>query len=150
MSAKILTSVCIASTLVLGSFSLSFAGGHSPVEKRQAAMKTVGGGTKTIGDMLRGNTEFDAARANAALVAMRDAVAPFESYFPEGSDAANSEAGPKIWSDHAGFVTVLTSMQTDLNAAVDANAQDKAGIGAVFGKVASNCKTCHETYRVKK
>lgn len=150
MPARILTTACLASAIAFASFTIPMAGGHSPVEKRQAAMKTVGQSTKLIGDMLKGSTNFDAAKANAALAAMRSAVASFDSHFPAGSEAADSEAGPKIWSDSAGFKSILAKFQSDLGSAVATNAQDKAGIGAVFGQVAQNCKTCHQSYRVKK
>lgn len=150
MYAKILTTATVAGALALGSVTLSMAGGHSPVEKRQAAMKAVGGGTKTIGDMLKGATAFDAAKANAALATMQAAAADFGNHFPDGSEAADSEAGPKIWSDRAGFDAVLAKFQSDLNAAVSAAPQDQAGVQAAFGQVASNCRTCHEGYRVKK
>ena len=42
------------------------AGGHSPVEKREAAMGVVGKSTGAIGDMLKGEKPFDAAMANQA------------------------------------------------------------------------------------
>ncbi len=150
MTAKFLTTVATAGAIALGSFTFSFAGGHLPYEKRQQAMKAVGGGTKTIGDMLKGATDFDAAKANAALASMNDAAKLFGEHFPEGSDDPKSEAGPKIWSDRAGFDAAVAKFQGDLAAAVAAAPSDKAGVQAAFGQVASNCKSCHENYRVKK
>ncbi len=150
MRKSFLSASLLASAIVIGSFGLSVAGGHLAYEQRQAAMKTVGKSAKTIGDMLKGQTEFDAAAANAALVAMRDAVQPYGDLFPEGSEHPESEAAPAIWSDRTGFDTVLAAFKEDLDAAVAAAPQDQAGMGAAFGAVAENCGTCHKGYRIKK
>ncbi|MHA3914871.1 c-type cytochrome [Halovulum sp. GXIMD14793] len=100
--------------------------------------------------MLKGATLFDAAKANAALATMKSASADFGTYFPEGSETAESEAGPKIWTDRAGFDKAVAKFQADLDAAVAAASQDQDGVKAAFGQVASNYKSCHEDYRVKK
>lgn len=148
MSFSSKTFLITAAAVLVG--TMVTAGGHSPLEKRQAAMKVVGGSTKTIGDMLKGSTDFDAAKANAAMVAMQEAVAEYGTYFPEGSDAPTSEAGPAIWTDRAGFDAVLAKFQADIAAGVDAAPTDQASVGAAFGAIAANCRTCHTSYRVKK
>lgn len=132
------------------SVTLTVAAGHEAFENRKAAMKVVGGSTKTIGDMLKGTTDLDPAKANEAFAAMQAAVAPFGDLFPEGSDAPTSEAGPAIWTDRAGFDATLAAFEEDIAAAVAAAPQDQASIAAAFGAVAENCKTCHQSYRVKK
>ncbi|MEM6465446.1 MAG: cytochrome c [Pseudomonadota bacterium] len=141
--------VLFVSALAL-SATVVLAGGHSPIEKRQAAMKTVGGSTKTVGDMLRGSTSFDAAKANAALAAMQAAVAEYGTFFPEGSESATSEAGPAIWSDRAGFDAAVAKFQSDISAAVAAAPADQAALQAAFGPIGGNCRSCHTAYRVKK
>ncbi len=150
MARNLLKIAALTGAALALSVSLPLAGGHSPVEKRQAAMKTVGASTKVVGDMMKGTTSFDAAKANAALAAMQEAVVSYGDFFPEGSEAANSEAGPNIWSDRAGFDAVLADFKADLAAAVSAAPQDKEGVGAAFGAVTENCRACHEDYRVKK
>lgn len=147
---NILRPTAIAGLALCLSVALAQAGGHSPIEKRQAAMKTIGGSTKTIGDMLKGSTAFDAAKANAAMAAMQGAMAGFGDYFPEGSESATSEAAPAIWTDRAGFDAVLAKFKADIDAGVAAAPGDQAGVQAAFGQIAANCKTCHQGYRVKK
>lgn len=129
-----------------------FAQGQSAVAERQEIMKTVGKSAKSIGEMLKGATEFDAATANAALVAMQAAVAEYGTRFPEGSEATaanKSAAAPTIWSDRAGFEAVLAEFKGDIDAAVTASPQEKETLAAAFGAVGENCGTCHKTYRLK-
>ena len=126
------------------------AGGHSPVEKREAAMGVVGKSTGTIGDMLKGEKPFDAEMANAALADMRAAVEGFADLYPEGTEGETTNrflASPAVWSDRAGFEAELVKFQNALDAAIDANPQDQAALGAAFGTVGQSCRSCHEGYR---
>ncbi|WP_157966284.1 c-type cytochrome [Oceanibium sediminis] len=139
---------------VLGTtVGMAMAGGHTPVEQREAKMKAVGENTGIVGNMLRGKTDFDAEAANAALVAMREAAGGFNELFPEGTEGAGSNefaAGPKIWSDRAGFDAEYAKFIGAIDAAVAAEPQDMAALGAAFGPIGQECKACHETYRMKK
>ncbi|WP_161862183.1 c-type cytochrome [Algicella marina] len=150
MPASHLKTATLATLALALTVSMPLAGGHSPVEKRQEAMKTMGRSAKTIGDMLKGTTVFDAATANQTLATMQSAASGFGDYFPEGSEAADSEAAPAIWSDKAGFEATLADFQSDLASAVAAAPQDQAALGAVFKEVGANCGVCHKAYRVKK
>lgn len=146
--------VGIASAVAIcASVTLAFAGGHTPVEQREAIMKTMGQSAKTIGDMLKGETAFDAVVANETLVTMQTAVANLGDLFPEGTELAGENenaAGPAIWTDRAGFEAKIAAFQEDISAAVSAAPQEKEAMAVAFGEVAQNCKSCHEAYRVKK
>lgn len=138
--------------LLTATVGLAYAGGHSPLEKREAAMKVMGGSAGTIGEMLKGTTDFDAAKANAALVAMSEALVGFGDHFPEGTEAAGTNrfaAGPNIWSDRAGFEAEIAKFDAAIDAAIAANPQDKASLGAAFGVIGQSCQSCHEGYRVR-
>lgn len=143
----------IALAVVLAGVTMPYAGGHSPVEKREAVMKVMGGSAKTIGDMLKGETAFDAAAANEALVAMQAAIAGFGDHFPEGTELAGENsfaAGPAIWTDPDGFAAEIATVTAAIDAAVAAAPQDAAALGAAFGTIGKSCGSCHEGYRVKK
>ncbi len=78
----------------------------------------------------------------------------FGDYFPEGSaDPAKSGAAPKIWEDPAGFEAALAKFSADVAAAMQASGKagpaDKEAFQAAITPVLGNCKTCHETYRLK-
>lgn len=121
-----------------------------PVETRMQLMKQVGGAMKTLGGMAKGAAPFDAAAAAGAFQSMNDAADAFGAHFPEGSLTEKSEASPKVWSDAAGFEAAVAKFIADTEAAVAAAPADKAAFMPVFGQVASNCKGCHQGYRVKK
>lgn len=132
--------------------SQPMAGGHSVVEKREAAMGTVGKSTGAIGDMLKGKTEFDAATANAALVAMRGAVEGFGELYPADSQGETTNkylASPAVFNDPDGFNAEIAKFEAALDAAISANPQSKEVLGASFGAIGGSCKSCHEGYRVQ-
>lgn len=148
---KILAASVTAAVVLSATVTLTLAGGHSPIEQRKAAMKTVGGSSKTIGDMVKGTTEFDAAKAGAALVAAREAVEGFEDLFPEGSETGfETTAKETIWTARADFDAKMTKFKADLDAAIAAAPDTPEAVAAQFGMIGKNCGSCHETYRVKK
>jgi cytochrome c556 len=114
---------------------------------RKAAMKTFGGQSKIIGDMLSGNTAFDAAAANAAMVAMQAAAAPLPELFATPETSPDTRALPAIWENKADFDARLAKFTGDINAGVAASPQDQAAVQAAFGTIAGNCSSCHEVYR---
>lgn len=121
-----------------------------PAVKRQAAMSHVGAAAKASGAMLKGEAEFDAEKALLAMRIMNATAQGFGALFPEGSETgAKTEAGPKIWSDRAGFDAANDKFIADTQAAIDAAPADLDAFKAAFGQVASNCKACHTDYRVK-
>lgn len=143
----------IAAAMIGAGVSFAVADNHAPVEMREEVMKTMGQSAKTIGDMLKGETEFDAAEVNERLAAMQEAIQPFGEYFPEGTELAGENenaAGPAIWTDREGFEAQLAEFKSDIDAAVAANPQTREEVAAAFSEVAENCKACHEEYRVKK
>lgn len=122
-----------------------------PQVVRQEMMKKVGGATGAMAKMVKGEADFDAAAALAALTTMSEVAGSFGEYFPEGSETGfETEAAPAIWSDRAGFEEKIAAFKSDADAAIAAAPADLDGLKAVFGPLTKNCGTCHETYRLKK
>ena len=122
-----------------------------PQEQRQQSMKTVGQAMGTLAKTAKGEIDYDAAKVEKAFKSMHTAAASFAGKFPEGSETGHeTEASPKIWSDRPGFEKATQKFDDDLAHAIAAAPQDIDAFRAQFGRVAQNCKTCHETYRVKK
>ncbi|MHA3977747.1 c-type cytochrome [Halovulum sp. GXIMD14794] len=143
----------ILTTALIGSAGILAAQDVNEVAQREAAMKKVGSGAKTIGDMLKGETEFNADRANAALAEMHSASMNFENLFPEGTAGAGSNefvASEKIWEDFTGFERAVATFRSDIEAAQQQAPRDKEQLAAAFGTIGKNCQSCHETYRTKK
>lgn len=117
---------------------------------RQKMMKQNGADAKAGGQMLKGETPFDAAKAQAIFAGMHSVAASFGSHFPKGSMTATSEASPAIWTKPAEFQAAVAKFEKDTAAAMAAKVSTKEAFGQQFGAVTSNCKSCHEAFRVKK
>ncbi|SDU21547.1 cytochrome c [Stappia sp. ES.058] len=122
-----------------------------PVETRQNMMKSVGAATGTLGKMLKGETDYDAALATMAMRVLFTTPSGFVTQFPEGSETGgDTEAAPKIWEDKAGFEKIAMDLQAAALAALPAAGGGLEQLKGAFGPVAQNCKACHEDYRIKK
>lgn len=122
-----------------------------PIVDRKAAMKKVGGSMGAAVKMLKGQMDYDPAVALEAFTTMNTVAKGFGELFPVGSETGGeTTANPKIWSDADGFKAALVKFDEDTAAAMEAKPADMDAFKAAFGKVAGNCKSCHETYRVAK
>ncbi len=127
------------------------AAGHDPVEARIALMKGVGAAAGAGGKILKGEIEFTPEAALEALTALNTAALALGDKFPAGTDGdSRSSAAPAIWTDADGFQVAVAKFVADSQAALDNPPQDVAAFGAAFGAVASNCRACHESYRIRK
>jgi len=80
---------------------------------------------------------------------IRDFAADMPSYFPEGSDEAESEAAPEIWVDFDGFTAAAAQNFTAADNLVKAAmAGDKTGAMTAFQATAASCKSCHKSFRI--
>lgn len=122
-----------------------------PIDTRQQLMKSVGAATGTLGKMIKGETEYDAALASMAMRVLFAAPAGFVTMFPDGTQTGgDTEAAPAIWEDRAGFEKVATDMQMAAGAAIPVAGESLDALKGAFGSVAQNCKACHEDYRISK
>ncbi len=117
---------------------------------RQALMKNVGASMKTAAGIARGQIAYDPVVAELAMRVINSSAHGFGALFPEGSnEGLKTEASAKIWSDQAGFAAKVAKFQADTSTAVIQASKGLEAYKAAFGAVASNCKGCHEVYRVK-
>ncbi len=124
---------------------------NGPIETRKAMMKTVGANTKAGGDMLKGATPFDAAKAEAIFKAMNDVAKGYAAQFPAGTQTGgNTEAAPAIWAKPAEFKAAVAKFEKDTAMALAAKPATQADFGKQFGMVTANCKSCHEAFRIAK
>jgi cytochrome c556 len=123
--------------------------GDKAVAARQAQMQIVGYSTGILGDIAKGEMEFDAEMVNSAATNLNTlAKLNLASLWVPGTEQGAVEgtrAKPEIWSDRAGFVEKFAGLEkasADLMGAADVDAV-KAGMGPLGGA----CKACHDTYR---
>lgn len=128
---------------------------ENPIATRKAMMQNVLAATQMGGGMLKGKIEYNPVAAQMVLRVLNQAALGIGEHFPKGSESGmKTTAGPKIWSDMGGFNTALAKFAADTSAGFlkpeEIEFFDKDAFGAAFGKAASNCKFCHQDYRVKK
>ena len=121
---------------------------QDPIMTRKLLMDANGAAAGTGGAMMKEEIPFHPGVAKGVFVTMRAVAYSYGDYFPAGSDQGDTKASPKIWEDMAGFTAALEKFQKDVDAALAANPQDLEAFKAAFGAAASNCKACHDTYRL--
>jgi cytochrome c556 len=100
-------------------FTSPLIAGDDPLHERHELMEGVGDAAKPIGQMLKGEQDFDAA------------------------------AAPAIWEDRAGFDKALATWSDAVDAAIAANPQTVEETKTVAGPVFNACKGCHDDYRIE-
>ena len=142
--------------LVVSALCLSVsavAAADDPIATRKALMSANAASAGLAGAMMKGELAYNPAIAKAALLTLDASAKAFGSFFPEGSLEGETTASPKIWEDAAGFQEALTKYMTDTSAAVAAAGKDGPAdldaFKAAVGPVLSNCRSCHENFRVQ-
>ena len=133
--------IAIGATVVLAQ--------ENPVAKRKEWMKSNGTVTKEPAMMLQGREKFDLAKVQAALKNYHQTAEIVPALFP-AKPAAGEEttASPKIWEDLPAFKAAFDKFGKEADAAA-VKITDEASFKAEFPKVLTNCKSCHDTFRVK-
>jgi cytochrome c556 len=123
---------------------------ESVQEQRHELMESSKEAAKTIGGMLKGEREFDAAMAMESFGTWDHIAATFGELFPEGSETGyDTEAKETIWTDRDGFNAELAAFSEAVSSAIEAAPQDLEALNAAAGPVFKTCKSCHEGYRVE-
>ncbi|MCX5497595.1 cytochrome c [Kaistia dalseonensis] len=115
--------------------------------QREADMKTIGRSMKAASAFVQGGT-FDAAAAKAEMEKVAAAATNFATLFPEGSEKADGRASPAIWQNKADFEAHAAKLASDATAAATAAGAGADAFKAAFAVVGSNCKGCHQSYRL--
>ena len=144
-----LKSLSFLAAVALAFTSPLFAG-EGPAHERHELMEGVGDAAKPVGEMLKGEREFDAGVVMNSFETFDEASATLGDLFPPGSeDAEGTEAAPAIWEDRAGFEGALATWADAVDAAIAANPQTLEETKPVAGEVFKACKACHDDYRIE-
>ena len=131
-------------------FTTPLLAGDDPIHERHELMEGVRDAAKPIGQMLKGEREFDAAVVMASFETFDEASARFGELFPPGSETGqDTEAAPAIWEDRAGFDEALAAWADAVDAAIAANPQTLDETKPVAGEIFNTCKGCHDDYRIE-
>jgi cytochrome c556 len=124
--------------------------GDDPVHERHELMESVGDAAKPIGQMLKGERDFDSGVVMTSFETFAKAAGEFGELFPPGSETGEgTEAAPAIWEDRAGFDKALATWSEAVDAAIAANPQTVEETKPVAGPIFNACKACHDDYRIE-
>lgn len=147
LSIKAISRVCAASAILLyAAAPVVQADDEDTIEHRQHVMKTLGEQVAILSMMIEKKVPADdfATHAQVLALAASTAKAAFE---PE---VEGGEAKPEIWSSWDDFEKRLDELVA--GTAELAKAAQSEGMEAAASRMRSalNCKSCHDTYRVRK
>ena len=125
---------------------LAFAG-DDPAHERHELMEGVKDAAKPLGQMLKGERDYDLDLLVVSLETFAEAGETFGDLFPDGSEGG--EAAPAIWEDRAGFDDALGQWREATDAALAARPDSVEAAKPLLGDVFGACKNCHDTYRIE-
>ncbi len=116
------------------------------VKERMMLMKEMANNTKTIGQMLKGRTPFDANEAKLALERLASLSLETPKVFKINASDPKSEARPAIWNEFDEFTKLSKDLaEASLLLAGSINGIDD--LRPALKGVSSGCKACHSRYR---
>ena len=144
--------VTIASLILalVAGVALAHSGVKNPaVMARMNLMSDTAAQAKIIGQMAKGETPFDAAKARAAAKAIADHAAKTPELFQDREDDPKSEARPAIWDDFADFTKKAEEMRKVALGAAN-SIQSAEDLEPAMQALGAGCKSCHTPYRAKR
>jgi len=148
--------------LVICSFFLSaniiaiqMANSHSNasgiVKERMDFMKDLAKASKSIGQMIRGQTQYDINLLAKQAQRIKEHSLNLLDYFPPDSLQKPTEALPAIWENWDDFEKRNEVLRVESQKLLDTveTGEEKA-IAKQFSAIAKSCKACHKDYRKKK
>lgn len=121
------------------------------IKARKALMEENDDHAKTLIQMIRGRSPFDAKAVDAAFAQWADTAQKLPGLFPEGSQTGEkTRAAPQIWLDKKDFDEKAAEFG---KAVADNRAKAVAsldGLKAAIGAVGKACDNCHEDYRLSR
>lgn len=131
--------------LALTGAALAHSGTKDPTVKAwMANMKAIAEDTKLIGGMVKGQTAFDAAAANAALDRIAGSSAEIPALFRVRASDPTSEARAAIWSDWDAFEAEADAL-TRKASGFEVKTPDD--LIPALADIGATCTSCHGSYR---
>lgn len=146
MRPRILVTLAASLTL-LASFSLAHEGMElppGPIADRHHLMENIGANAKKVGEALKAG---DMKAIPPAAEAIAADARKIPSLFPEGTLDPKSRAKEEIWKDFPRFEKISAELATEADALAKAAASG-GDAGAAAKEMFSNCKACHDAFRL--
>lgn len=138
----------LLATLCLSTFAVAHEGvTNMAVKMRMQAMSGIADNMKTLGQMAKGASAFDAdvARLAAARIAAHAADTP--ELFKALETDPKSEALPLIWEQFDDFTRLSLTLEQVATEVADTLSQ-QADLRPALARMGETCKNCHRDYRL--
>ncbi len=144
----------VLGALVVSSVAVTAIAQERPdpaIGARQGHMQVMNLNLGILGEMARGNIEYDAEVAQAAadnLVAMGSINQRF--YWPEGTDTESVEgtrALPALWDDQAALFEIAARFTPAAEGLAAVAGQGLDAMRPAVGPMGAVCGDCHEAFR---
>jgi len=128
--------------------------GRQAAEERKAAFKLLGSNFRPLGALLKDGGVYNEADATKRISREIFIAGLLNEVFPDASNLGepDTKAKPEVWTNRADFDKGLQKLQDDLATLASVNAKEK-GLTEPFkvalAAVAQDCKSCHDTYKIK-
>lgn len=143
-------SIAFGLVFITATAALAHQGVQNPaVKARMDGMSAIAENMKTLGQMAKGASAFDAATARSAAAVIAEHAAATPGLFEANESDPKSEARPEIWSNFEDFATKATELET-IAAGFSTSITEPADLKAAMGALGANCKSCHSVYRIDK
>lgn len=123
---------------------------ESPIAKRQALMKGIGGASAQLSAIAKGDKPYDQAAVKTALTTISTNIKAFPDQFPAGTETGDkTKAAPAIWEKNADFRAEAVKLASAADAALATLPADQNAVGAALKTIGAECGTCHQAYRLR-
>lgn len=120
------------------------------IKYRQSVMKSVGGHTGAIYQIVKNNNP-NRSHLQAHARALHDLMGMAASAFRQKTNGGKTRAKANIWTDASGFESAVNDAQTAAGAFESAaGSGNDAEIAEKLDTLLDTCKGCHREYREKK
>lgn len=117
------------------------------IAQRIELMKRSGAQARIGTQMIKGETPFELAKAQAIFDAYIDKAQKMRTLFPENSKTGgNTRALPAIWEKPAEWNAAIAKFEAESRAAKAAT-KDLDTFKTAFENVGKNCGGCHQPFR---
>ncbi len=127
----------------------AFTDAKDSVKYRQSAFQLIRHNMADIGDMIKGDVSYDAARVSTRATALASLTTlPWEAFTVPGAEKGGGDAKAAIWQNLQDFNSRSEKLRADAQALkTAADSGDQAEVRKAFGTFARNCKACHDQYK---
>lgn len=147
----LITSAVAAATLFTGSLAYAQDDFSGQLKARQGQFRIMAINLGILGDMAKGETEYNAEAAQAAadtLVAV--SMIKQAPMWPDGSDEMSidgTRAQTTIWEQNDDFQSKWADFGSAAETMQASAASGRDALGPLMGEVGGACKACHDEHR---